>query len=437
MNEARRQLGAPTALSVEHARERARPGTPLFLLGLLTGGALTALSLGIGGGLGSGSSVSVGKAHAKTPDAQILMSAELASLEDTISTLEMERNEANQRRQEAARRLADAEARLREATLALSESDAALGVALTASASAERAQRALAVEADAAADQTIALRTALGEAEKRSEALEVQIGTFGALIDDVIAERDFALAREDRLGGEVALLETRLAAATDRERQLVAELTQAAEQSITGLEAVFERADVDLDRIVRELGRDFMGRGGPADDNQSLAPARPETAEDVELAALSSKLDRVNLMEFAATKVPFALPVRGGRLTSAFGPRRDPFHRRKVSMHQGIDIAAPHGTPIFATAEGIVTFVGRQRGYGIVVEIRHAFGFETLYAHLSKARVKLGQRVERGTRVGDMGSTGRSTGNHLHYEVRINSKAVNPMKFIEAARDVL
>ena len=88
-------------------------------------------------------------------------------------------------------------------------------------------------------------------------------------------------------------------------------------------------------------------------------------------------------------------------------------------------------------ADGIVTFAGRQRGYGRVVKIRHAFGFETVYAHLNRARVKVGQRVGRGDRIGDMGSTGRSTGNHVHYEIRIDNKPVNPVKFIEAARDVL
>lgn len=434
MDEARRQVGAPTALPVTQVRTRTRGAGPSFIIGLMAGGAVAALALGFGDGLG-GDTVSRAAADA---DTVALLSAEIASLDGALAEMRVERDAANARRQEAANRLADAERRLREATLALSESEAALEVALSASTAAERAQRSLAVEADAARAEAVALKTALGTAEQRRAALEIQIDTFGSLMDDVIAERDFALAREGHLGSEVALLENRLAAATDRETQLVAELSQAAEASLTGLEDVFNRANLDLDRILSELGRDYAGKGGPVDESATEASAsRQETSADIEIAALSQKLERVNLMEFAATKVPFALPVNGGRLTSAFGPRRDPFRRSKTSMHQGIDIAAPHGTPILATAEGIVTFVGRQRGYGIVVEIRHAFGFETLYAHLSKARVKLGQRVERGSRIGDMGSTGRSTGNHVHYEVRINSKAVNPMKFIEAARDVL
>ena len=94
-------------------------------------------------------------------------------------------------------------------------------------------------------------------------------------------------------------------------------------------------------------------------------------------------------------------------------------------------------TPIYATVDGVATISGRQNGYGRVVKIRHAFGFETVYAHLNRTREKVEQRVGRGDRIGDMGSTSRSSGNHVHYETRIDNKPVNPVKFIEAAQDVL
>ncbi|MEN8891404.1 MAG: M23 family metallopeptidase, partial [Planktotalea arctica] len=97
---------------------------------------------------------------------------------------------------------------------------------------------------------------------------------------------------------------------------------------------------------------------------------------------------------------------------------------------------ASHGTPIYATADGVVTHAGWQSGYGKLVKIQHQFGIETRYAHQSKIRVKVGQRVSRGQRIGDMGNTGRSTGTHLHYEVRVGGKAVNPMIYIKAANDV-
>ena len=138
----------------------------------------------------------------------------------------------------------------------------------------------------------------------------------------------------------------------------------------------------------------------------------------------------MTLSRIAAEKAPFALPLEGNfRFTSGFGMRWG-------RMHKGTDFAAAHGSPIYATADGVVTHAGWMSGYGRVVKIRHAFGIETRYAHMSRLRVREGQRVSRGDRIGDMGNSGRSTGTHLHYEVRVGGKAVNPMTYIKAARDV-
>ncbi len=99
-------------------------------------------------------------------------------------------------------------------------------------------------------------------------------------------------------------------------------------------------------------------------------------------------------------------------------------------------MAGALGSPVYATAEGTVVHAGWESGYGNMVEIRHEFGLATRYGHLSKVRVEVGQRVSRGDRIGDMGNTGRSTGTHLHYEVRTGGTAVNPMTFIKAANNV-
>jgi len=105
-------------------------------------------------------------------------------------------------------------------------------------------------------------------------------------------------------------------------------------------------------------------------------------------------------------------------------------------MHEGSDMAGSLGTPIYATADGVVVHAGWEDGYGKLVRIRHDFGLETRYGHLSQVRVEVGQKVSRGEQIGDMGSTGRSTGTHLHYEVRVNGTAVNPMTFIKAGKNV-
>lgn len=132
----------------------------------------------------------------------------------------------------------------------------------------------------------------------------------------------------------------------------------------------------------------------------------------------------------ALEKVPSAHPVQSANsFTSGFG-------RRWGRMHNGADFAAPHATPIYSTADSLVIQIGWRSGYGRLIKIKHDFGFETPYAHLSKIRVQKGQWVSHGEHIGDMGNTGHFTGTHLHYEVRSNGEPVNPMKYIKATRNV-
>lgn len=129
--------------------------------------------------------------------------------------------------------------------------------------------------------------------------------------------------------------------------------------------------------------------------------------------------------------IPSIWPVKGeGHITSTFGWRRDPFRPSRLELHQGLDIAGFIGTPVVATADGVVSFSGWQGGYGHQVIIRHKYGFSTVYGHLQRKYVYAGQTVKRGDVIGAIGSTGRSTGSHLHYEVRIGSQPVNPEEFI-------
>ena len=176
--------------------------------------------------------------------------------------------------------------------------------------------------------------------------------------------------------------------------------------------------------------------GGPLAPATGAAAAFADPGLNDRFASLMSDMDRMNMMRIAATKVPYTVPVEvSHRFTSGFGTRRDPVTGGRRA-HNGIDLAGPRGTPVVSTAEGVVSFAGRQSGYGNLIKIRHAFGYETMYAHLNKIHVKVGERIARGDHIGDMGNTGRSTGVHLHYEVRQSGKPVNPMTFIKAARDV-
>lgn len=136
--------------------------------------------------------------------------------------------------------------------------------------------------------------------------------------------------------------------------------------------------------------------------------------------------------------IPLTTPVHGSQfeITSGFGGRVDPFTHH-VSFHPGIDFAGPWGTPIAATAPGTVVYAGPRGGYGNMVEIDHGYGIHTRYGHMSSILVHVGQKVSKGSFVGKLGSTGRSTGPHVHYEVWLADVVRDPSRFIEAARHVL
>jgi murein DD-endopeptidase MepM/ murein hydrolase activator NlpD len=174
------------------------------------------------------------------------------------------------------------------------------------------------------------------------------------------------------------------------------------------------------------------GMGGPLEKLSTGA----EGTLDPRFERLALSLARMDALERGINGIPQVMPVRMTNLSSGFGYRRDPF-TGTPAMHSGLDFKGPIGAPILAAADGRVVFAGTKNGYGKVIEISHGNGLLTRYAHLSAWKVKAGQRVEAGDVIGALGNTGRSTGPHLHFEVRINDRAVNPRPFLETAPHVL
>ncbi|UAB78573.1 M23 family metallopeptidase [Erythrobacter sp. SCSIO 43205] len=153
------------------------------------------------------------------------------------------------------------------------------------------------------------------------------------------------------------------------------------------------------------------------------------------LDSLSSTIDTPPVVvERPTVSVPSLTPVNGARMSSGFGHRTHPT-RGGRRMHKGVDLAAPTGTPVYATADGIVDLARWGRGYGLYIKVDHGAELETRYAHLSRLAVAAGDRVEKGEVIGYVGSTGWSTGPHLHYEVRVNGVAVDPIHYMVAERE--
>nr|WP_254444586.1 M23 family metallopeptidase [Ruegeria arenilitoris] len=247
--------------------------------------------------------------------------------------------------------------------------------------------------------------------------------------DMIAANAQGALDQRDELELEIRLMQ-------ERSDEIFRQLEDAMVISVEPLDKMFRQAGMPTDRIIEEVRRGYSGMGGPLTPISFSTRGEELTPDEIRANALLQQMDQINLYRIAAEKAPFASPVNSAvRYTSGFGKRRDP-KTGGSRMHNGADFAGSHGTDIFATADGVVTHAGWQSGFGRLVKIKHAFGIETLYAHNTKIRVKVGQRVSRGDHIADMGSTGRSTGTHLHYEVRVNGKPVNPMTYIKAARNV-
>jgi len=270
-------------------------------------------------------------------------------------------------------------------------------------------------------------------------ALPVAEDTLGLVVEalaNTAAERDQIRTNAATALVDVETMAQKIISMQEQNEAIFRQLEEAMAISVAPLDSMFRKAGMNTDTLIEQVKRGYSGQGGP------LTPIALSTRGEVPSEAaeranrLLDQMDRLNLYRIAAQAAPFAIPVKSSyRFTSGYGYRRDPKTGGR-RMHSGVDFAGPVGTPLYATADGVVTHAGWLSGYGRLVKIKHEFGIETRYAHMSKIRVKVGQRVSRGERIGDMGASGRVTGPHLHYEVRVGGKAVNPMIYIKAANDV-
>ena len=253
---------------------------------------------------------------------------------------------------------------------------------------------------------------------------------------------------EQRAGASVSMYETASAAEQplvqartgfsdieNAQNKLLNDITALGERKAAALRKVHEAIGLDPEKVIAETMLPARASGGP------LLPVQqghePRDLLDRQVLTAHRKFSEVEKLRHALTLMPTRLPMaKGYRLTSGFGFRRDPF-KNVLAMHTGVDLMAPYGAPIKATAPGTVVRAEHAVAYGRVVDIRHDNGITTRYAHMSKIKVKVGERVSVHNVVGHVGTSGRSTGPHLHYETRVHGKPIDPYQFLRIARDVL
>lgn len=266
-------------------------------------------------------------------------------------------------------------------------------------------------------------------AARRMEAL------FDA-VDGTVESLEAARSEIKDLAEENSQLKERADLRRRQSEQIVSEILDVVVAVSSDLEQVFQSAGVSIDDLEQATKEVYRGQGGPSEpipadlDTNGVFPSGAGVDSLIDLA------NQLHIYRVYYRGTPFGHPVPARHnFTSGFGMRSHPV-TGKFQMHNGIDLAAPPGTPIRATGDGIVTFAGRNGNYGLMVRVQHLGGISSIYAHLEKIYVQKGQSVSRNQQIGGMGSTGASTGPHLHYEIVVDGNMVNPMKFIEAEANV-
>ncbi len=267
-----------------------------------------------------------------------------------------------------------------------------------------------------------------GEKEKR--ALGAKLSALEARLSSLTEERDMARRTEKGLRWQMEQLEQKLAA-VNIEREAAASKRRASLVSgqAQAIEKVLAKAGVKIDKLLARADDDSReGIGGPL-----------MAEEDADVASIDAEADpaqnstRLEALRRVVASLPLAQPMDGYRVMSTYGRRADPITRRRA-VHEGIDLSGARDQHIKATQTGTVIQAGRNGDYGITVEIDHGMGITTRFAHMKTVLVREGDKVTIGREIGIIGSTGRSTGRHLHYEIRLDGRAINPAPFLEATK---
>lgn len=287
------------------------------------------------------------------------------------------------------------------------------------------------------------LEHATGRVEGRGRRMAAVDGGGDAILMTAAAEdptpRRSRLALEASIRPAPAIPDPRLRALIADQDSLLDEAEGASEDRVENLRSVLRLTGLSPERVIEEGDR---ARGGPLiglsqrdgfGRRQDFADDDPFVRRVARVAARVAEADR---LERAIEAAPLGVPVDAPfRITSTYGPRLDPV-TNQAAVHSGLDLGAYRLAPITAAAPGKVTFVGWKGAYGRTVEIDHGHGFKTRYGHMQKTDVTRGQQVSFGDKIGAMGSTGRSTGNHLHYEVWFKGKSYDPSEFLKAGQYV-
>jgi murein DD-endopeptidase MepM/ murein hydrolase activator NlpD len=259
------------------------------------------------------------------------------------------------------------------------------------------------------------------------------IATDSLELRQVVLQRDLAVTEREGLTQRVSTLENTIREMESNELLLYHRFSEVAENKIAGIENSLSITGLDVDLLVKRQKGAFPGQGGPFIPLTKAAQDSGPLQESLNL--LNANVDHLQDLQRLVSKLPIDAPVKNFELNSNFGVRKDPF-TGTLAQHLGLDLGVAYKTTVSSPGEGKVIRVAFDGSYGRMVEIDHGMGLVTRYGHLARASVKEGDKVVRGTEIGQTGCSGRCSGPHLHYEVIFNGQHVNPLKFLKAGSDV-
>jgi murein DD-endopeptidase MepM/ murein hydrolase activator NlpD len=283
--------------------------------------------------------------------------------------------------------------------------------------------------------EVVKLEERLAAVSDDNSRLVQQIQETEQALAAVVGQRDALQLARAELTGKVGGLEERLTAIQQSQQVMVQRIAEKTRQGVDEVEKTVAMTGLDVDELLAQAGAE-LGQGGP------LIPFRMQAEQAIEndivlasVAGLDDEVERWEKLQLVLRSLPLAAPLDQFYNASKFGRRIDPITRRPA-VHEGLDMAAALRSPVLATAPGKVVFAGWKGAYGRMVEIDHGLGIHTRYAHMHQITVEVGDEVDYREKVGLLGSSGRSTGPHVHYEVRMNGRPLDPANFLKAGKYV-
>ncbi len=366
----------------------------------------------------------------------ISLQTQVTKMRSLFDASRAERDEVAAARERLSQRLGDVERELAQAVTAKRDIDNQMAD-LSDQLGLTQSERAKLADTKARLENQI---TELQSEKARETVRQEQLKNRVAALDTALAkatntntelndQRDYL---EQRVGG----LEQRLVDLRDAGQSVIGRLSEQTQLSLDMIEKTVEMTGLDADTLLKNSPGVALGKGGPfVPAGNDPAAFEPSFQLEATVTTLDHQIGRWTALQDIVRSLPLTMPLSQYRVSSSYGKRRDPVNGRKA-RHSGTDLAAPLRTPVYVTAPGKVVYAGWRGRFGRTIEVDHGYGIRTRYAHLRKILVKVGQEVENREKIGLVGSSGRSTGPHVHYEVRYKGRAQNPMKFLKAGNHV-